>query len=111
VYNTYSNNVVTSGPHNCFLGGGNEADAPGGLSSVGCLFDNNTLDECAYEAADTGAFYSCGQQATASVNRNNTISNSRFLNIRNTAGVGVQGPSVQAIYLVRTANTRPFCAI
>ena len=40
-------------------------------------------------------------QATASINRNNTIMNSRFLNIRNTAGVGVQGPSVQAIYLVR----------
>lgn len=30
---------------------------------------------------------------------NNTITGSTFKNIRNTVGTGVQGPSVQAIYL------------
>eukprot|EP00037_Helgoeca_nana_P004943 m.48610 g.48610 ORF g.48610 m.48610 type:complete len:263 (+) comp15924_c0_seq1:128-916(+) len=58
VANTYSNNVVTDGPHNCFLGGGNEADANISLAAVDNVFDGNTLDRCSYEAADTGAFCS-----------------------------------------------------
>ena len=98
VKNVYSNNVVKNGPHNCFLGGGNEADAPA-VAGVDCVFDSNTLDTCAFEAADTGAFYVCGQAGSAYVNRNNTITGSSFTNIRNTVGTGVQGPSVQAIYL------------
>ena len=103
VGNEYSDNVVAGGPHNCFLGGGNEADAGAAagatLAGVDCLFARNTLDGCAYEAADTGAFYSCGQQGTAFVNPGNRIVNSTFRNIRNVVGTGVQSASVQAIYL------------
>ena len=47
--NVYSNNVVKNGPHNCFLGGGNEADAPA-IAGVDCVFDSNMLDTCAFEA-------------------------------------------------------------
>ena len=97
VGNEYSYNDVADGPHNCFLGGGNEAEATGG--AVDCLFEGNTLDRCSYEAADTGAFYSCGQQASAFVNRNNTIRSCSFSRIRNIVGTGVQSASVQAVYL------------
>jgi len=99
VSNAYSHNVVHDGPHNCFLGGGNEADSDTAPAALNNVFEGNTLDTCAFEAADTGAFYTCGQDATAFVNRNNTIRGCTFRNIRNTAGTGVQGPSVQAIYL------------
>jgi hypothetical protein len=56
VSNTYSHNVVTDSPHNCFLGGGNEADADSTLAGVDCTFDGNTLNRCAYEAADAGEY-------------------------------------------------------
>merc|ERR1719460_2378431 len=72
VGNVYADNMVSYGPHNCFLGGGNEADPDTTVAGVDNIFDNNTLDTCAFEAADTGAFYVCGQQATAFVNRNNS---------------------------------------
>lgn len=98
VGNTYSKNIVRGGPHNCFLGGGNEADSST-VAGVDCLFDGNILDGCAYEAADTGAFYVCGQKGTAFSNRNNTIQNCTFMHVRNTVGTGVQTASVQAIYL------------
>ena len=99
VANTYSDNVVTEGPHNCFLGGGNEADANTSVAGVDCVFERNTLDTCAFEASDTGAFYVCGQQASAFVNRGNSITGSTFRNIRNVVGTGVQSAGVQAIYL------------
>eukprot|EP00051_Salpingoeca_urceolata_P032787 m.17437 g.17437 ORF g.17437 m.17437 type:complete len:750 (-) comp5452_c0_seq2:173-2422(-) len=93
VNNVYSHNDVSNGPHNCFLGGGNEQDA------VGCLFEYNTLDTCGFESADTGAFYTCGQMATAWVNRGHHLRHSVFRNVRNIGSLGVQGPSLQAIYL------------
>jgi len=99
VSNTYSHNTVTDGPHNCFLGGGNEADANSTVAGVDCVFDGNILDRCAYEAADTGAFYSCGQQGAAFVNPGNLIINSVFKNVRNTVGTGTQKAGVNAIYL------------
>merc|ERR1712216_27506 len=48
---------------------------------------------------DTGAFYTCGQQASAFVNRGNVLRHSRFSNVRNTGGSGVQGVTLQAVYL------------
>ena len=65
VSNTYSYNTITDSPHNCFLGGGNEADANSTVAGIDCVFDGNTLDRCAYEAADAGAFYTCGQEGAA----------------------------------------------
>ena len=55
----------------------------------------NTLDKCSYESSDTGAFYTCGQQANAFVNRGNELRHSLFKNIRNTEGSGVQGITIQ----------------
>eukprot|EP00928_Gymnodinium_smaydae_P074702 TRINITY_DN5772_c0_g2_i1.p1 TRINITY_DN5772_c0_g2~~TRINITY_DN5772_c0_g2_i1.p1 ORF type:complete len:483 (-),score=37.64 TRINITY_DN5772_c0_g2_i1:232-1680(-) len=49
VNNTFSRNHVSDGPHNCFLGGGNE------IPAVACLHEENTIENCAYEASDTGA--------------------------------------------------------
>ena len=103
VGNLFIKNKVSAGPHNCFLGGGNEAFTGASQSTTMAAVDNafreNILRNCAYEAADTGAFYVCGQQGTAFVNRNNTISGGSFIDIRNTVGTGVQSASVQAIYL------------
>lgn len=56
VANLYADNVVTDGPHNCFLGGGNEADPGIAVAALDNVFEGNFLDRCAYEAADTGAF-------------------------------------------------------
>jgi hypothetical protein len=84
VGNSYSHNTVSDGPHNCFLGGGNEADANSTVAGVDCVFDGNRLERCAYEAADTGAFYVCGQMGSAFVNRGNSIVNSVFKDVRNT---------------------------
>ena len=93
VNNTMSHNYISDGPHNCVLGGGNEG--PG----VNNLFEYNTLDKCSYESSDTGAFYTCGQRANAFVNRGNVLRHSLFKNIRNTEGSGVQGITIQAVYL------------
>ena len=79
-----------------FLGGGNEAPLGAGCN---CIFDNNTVDTVSYECSDTGAFYTCGQQATAWVNRGNVLKNSLFKRIRNTTPFHLGAPSVQAIYL------------
>ena len=96
VGNLYSHNNVHDGPHNCFLGGGNEAGSFGGVNNV---FEYNTIDNCAFESSDTGAFYSCGQAATAFVNAGNILRHSTFSNIRSTSTAGVQGITIQAIYL------------
>ena len=89
----YSHNTIASAPHNCMLGGGNEGDG------VQCLFEFNQFDRCAFESSDTGAFYTCGQQASCFVNRGNVLRHSTFTNVRNTAGSGVQGITLQAVYL------------
>lgn len=99
VGNTYRHNDIADGPHNAMLGGGNEADAGSTVAGVDCVFEGNAIDRCSFEAADTGAFYVCGQMGSAFVNRNNTVVNNRFSRIRNTVGTGVQAASVQAIYL------------
>lgn len=96
VNNTYAHNTLTDSPHNCFLGGGNEGADWGG---VGNVFEYNTLDNCAFESSDTGAFYTCGQQATAYVNPGNVLRHSSFRNIQNTGGSGVQEITIQAVYL------------
>ena len=56
VNSTFSYNHISDSPHNCMLGGGNAVGA-----AVDCLHEGNVLEDCAYEAADTGAWYSCGQ--------------------------------------------------
>jgi hypothetical protein len=86
VGNNYSHNSVHNGPHNCMLGGGNEGWPWGQTDTVAgdgsqCLFDGNTLDTCVYECGDCGAFYSCGQQGMAWVNRGNILRNGVFKNI------------------------------
>ena len=96
VSNNWTHNIVTDGAHNCFLGGGNEAGEYGGVDNI---FEYNTLDNCAFEASDTGAFYSCGQSATAFINPGNIIRHSTFRNIRSTSTEGVQPITIQAIYL------------
>jgi hypothetical protein len=103
VGNTYSGNTVRNSPHVCVLGGGNEG-TPWGYntntaakfqgSGSQCTFDNNTLDTCAYECSDCGAFYSCGQMGGAFTNRGNVLKHSTFTNI------GAPGASASAaVYL------------
>ena len=58
VGNLFAYNDVHDGPHNGFLGGGNEG------GGVACLHEYNTLHKLAFETADVGAFYSCGQSGT-----------------------------------------------
>mmetsp|Transcript_24813 Transcript_24813/g.44146 ORF Transcript_24813/g.44146 Transcript_24813/m.44146 type:complete len:250 (-) Transcript_24813:370-1119(-) len=94
VHNIYRNNIVSFGPHNCFHGGGND-----GWSAANCTFEGNILSDCTFETADTGAFYTCGQQATAFTNRGNVLRNNVFVRARNTMGTGVQKASNQAVYL------------
>ena len=96
--NTYRGNVIQDGPHNCVLGGGNE------FAAVGCLHQANTLQNCAYEASDTGAWYSCGQ-SNAWVDRGNRALDNNFRKIKcrisETAPRSVEGcgGGVQAVYL------------
>eukprot|EP00039_Didymoeca_costata_P020978 m.343007 g.343007 ORF g.343007 m.343007 type:complete len:652 (-) comp22208_c0_seq1:127-2082(-) len=96
VGNYYAHNTVTDSPHNCFLGGGNEARA------MECTFEYNVIQRCAFETSDVGAFYTCGQQASAWVNRGHIFRHNSFSDIRNEGppdGTGVQGATVQALYL------------
>jgi len=96
-FNTYSRNTFRDSPHTCVLGGGNEVKSYEG--GVACIFEYNTFENCAYEASDVGAFYTCGQKGTAFANPGNELRHSIFRNIRNTEGSGVQGITVQAVYL------------
>eukprot|EP01050_Picozoa_sp_SAG11_P002562 SAG11_NODE_131_length_15487_cov_5.744996_8_plen_539_part_00 len=87
--NVYADNRVGFAPHTCMTGGG-----------VNLSFTGNTIDTCCYESSDVGAFYVCGQGGTAFWGgRGSVVVNNSFLNIRNLDGTGVQGPSVQALYL------------
>ena len=118
--NLYADNVVSHAPHTCMTGGG-----------TNLTFEGNTLDTCCYESSDVsaaaalatahccvffrslkeataqvGAFYVCGQGGTAFWGgRGGRVLNNTFKNIRNMDGTGVQGPSVQALYLVRPASS------
>eukprot|EP00039_Didymoeca_costata_P009071 m.120145 g.120145 ORF g.120145 m.120145 type:complete len:652 (+) comp14348_c0_seq2:16-1971(+) len=104
VGNTYSSNTISWGPHNAFLGGGNEADCYNGKFMQICggndnVFEHNTISDVAYECDDTGAFYTCGQDSTAWINRGNVLRNNTFIRIRMTEKTELGFPSVQAIYL------------
>ena len=93
VSNAYTGNDVAWSPHNCIMGGGDFEDA------VEITVANNTVSDCTFETGDAGAFYTCGQRGTAFVNRGNVLRNNTFARIRNTAGLGVQIASNQAVYL------------
>ena len=95
VNNTFRNNNVSVAPHNCMLGGGDFGDEFGGVETV---FEGNTMADCTFETTDSGGFYTCGQGGYAFVNRGNVLRNNTFLRVRNTAGLGVQIASNQAIY-------------
>jgi hypothetical protein len=104
VNNTYSHNTLTSAPHNCMLGGGNEGDG------VNCLFEYNIFDRCGFESSDTGAFYTDGQEGSAYVNRGNVLRHSSFSNVRNTGGSGVSRHiTLQAVYLDDEMSGRHAC--
>lgn len=94
VNNTYSRNYISDGPHNCVLGGGGQGPA------ANCVHEYNTLNRCAFETSDSGAWYSGGGGANAFVNRGNELRHSLFKNIFNTTIGGIYaGVSVHAIYL------------
>jgi hypothetical protein len=87
--NVYADNAVGFAPHTCLTGGGTNLS-----------FEGNTIDTCCYESSDVGSFYVCGQGGTAFWGgRGGVVKNNTFKNIRNIDGTGVQGPSVQALYL------------
>ena len=95
VGNAFVNNTLADGPHNCALGGGNE------IWAVDCRWEGNTISNCAFEASDTGAWYSCGQ-AGAFTNRGNVAARNTFSGIRcGITGRSVEGcgGGVQAVYL------------
>ena len=93
VGNTFRGNHVSFGPHNGFLGGGDFADG------VENLFEQNHVSDCTFDTIDSGGFYTCGQRGTAFTNRGNVLRNNTFERIFNTAGLGVQVASNQAVYL------------
>jgi len=82
--NEYIGNHVSDGPHNCATGGGNTH------FTVETKFTGNTFENCAYEASDTGGFYSCGQSG-AWTNRGNVATLNTFSNIK----CKIEGRSVQ----------------
>ena len=98
VGNTFRGNSLSGGPHNCALGGGNE------IPSAQCVWEDNDIFDCAYEASDTGAFYTCGQSG-AWINQGNVARGNRFRNIRckiqgrSVEGCGGGAGAVQAVYL------------
>jgi hypothetical protein len=98
VANTFRGNSLSGGPHNCALGGGNQ------IPSARCIWEDNDIFDCAYEASDTGAFYTCGQSG-AWVNQGNVGRGNRFSNIRcrihgrSVEGCGGGAGAVQAVYL------------
>ena len=93
VGNTYSGNTVSFGPHNGFLGGGDFGD---GVNNV---FEGNHISDCTFDTIDSGGFYTCGQRGSAFTNRGNVLRGNHFARIHNTAGLGVQMASNQAVYL------------
>eukprot|EP00730_Choanoeca_flexa_P000772 TRINITY_DN10329_c0_g1_i3.p1 TRINITY_DN10329_c0_g1~~TRINITY_DN10329_c0_g1_i3.p1 ORF type:complete len:562 (+),score=121.97 TRINITY_DN10329_c0_g1_i3:178-1863(+) len=96
VGNNYTRNTIKHAPHNGILGGGNEETIYGGNN---CRFEGNHLEDLAFETDDTGAFYTCGQQGQAWINRGNVIVNNTFKSVRRTEPTTLGFPSVQAVYL------------
>jgi len=92
VGNIFRGNSISFGPHNGFLGGGDFADG------VNNLFEGNHVADCTFDTIDSGGFYTCGQRGAAFTNRGNVLRDNTFLRIRNTAGLGVQVASNQAVY-------------
>jgi parallel beta-helix repeat protein len=109
VGNTYSFNHIHDAPHNGILGGGNEATCStnGTETTVvekmcggnDCIFESNLIEHTNYECDDSGAFYTCGQQGTAFINRGNILRNNTFRRVRQEDRTFLGYPSVQAIYL------------
>ena len=93
VENVFRGNNVSYGPHNGFLGGGDFADG------VNNLFEENRISDCTFDTIDSGGFYTCGQRGAAFTNRGNVLRKNVFERIFNTAGLGVQVASNQAVYL------------
>ena len=61
VGNNYTANRISHGPHNGVFGGGNAEVWAGVEGGNDCLFEDNWIDHVAYEAEDSGGFYTCGQ--------------------------------------------------
>jgi hypothetical protein len=78
VGNNFTSNSISDGPHNGIFGGGNAAAWAGVLGANDCLFEGNTISHVAYEAEDSGGFYTCGQAGWALVNRGNILRNNTF---------------------------------
>eukprot|EP01043_Picozoa_sp_COSAG02_P027177 COSAG02_NODE_1590_length_11791_cov_24.350239_2_plen_574_part_00 len=96
--NVYRGNRVGQVPHTCITGAGTNLS-----------FSENVIDTCAFESSDVGAFYTCGQGGRAFWSgRGSKVFNNTFKNIRNTAGTGVQGASVQALVSVWWNAVRTF---
>lgn len=93
VGNIYALNDVHDGPHNGFLGGGNEG------GGVGCIFEYNTFRELAFETADVGAFYSCGQSGTGWANPANVVRHNSFRDITRFDGIYDTTALVSSVYL------------
>ena len=66
---------------------------------VNNVFEENYIADCTFDTIDSGGFYTCGQRGTAFTNRGNVLRGNKFERIRNTAGLGVQIASNQAVYL------------
>ena len=89
-------------PHNCILGGGNQGPGANNVSAAtNChhassdasrlqVFEYNTLEQCAFESADTGAMYTCGQQANG---KDTSLLRPRPFQTLNEAAAGCLQPS------------------
>ena len=66
---------------------------------VNNVFEENHVSDCTFDTIDSGGFYTCGQRGAAFTNRGNVLRGNTFERIRNTAGLGVQVASNQAVYL------------
>ena len=119
VGNLFEHNHIAHAPHNAFLGGGNEAvcndDRPTGGKGENdtatspdevCggndnIFQHNLVEHVCYETDDSGAFYSCGQEATSYVQRGNIIRSNTFKHVRMVDEIHLGNPVVQVRGCVR----------
>eukprot|EP01050_Picozoa_sp_SAG11_P013716 SAG11_NODE_1622_length_4561_cov_2.741820_1_plen_1115_part_00 len=117
VGNLFEHNHIAHAPHNAFLGGGNEAVCNDDRASGGkgendtdtspdeiCggndnIFQYNLVEHVCYETDDSGAFYSCGQEATSYVQRGNIIRSNTFKHVRMVDEIHLGNPVVQGVYL------------
>ena len=93
VGNEYALNI-TFGPHNAITGGGNVEQSCNNNISY------NVLENTTFETSDSGAMYTCGQQAQAWINRGNLFTYNTVRNIRNRVPLGNgQDATLNGIYL------------